>query len=84
MTIGDGTVTTYTFGQDLYDDMLAAIASAEQRILFESYIWKADDTGEVFKQASAARRDAESRSTRSTTASRTSWCRRCSSGSARV
>ena len=51
MTIGDGTVTTYTFGQDLYDDMLAAIASAEQRILFESYIWKADDTGEVFKQA---------------------------------
>ena len=28
VTIGDGTVTTYTFGQDLYDDMLAAI---EQR-----------------------------------------------------
>ena len=24
--IGDGTVTTYTFGQDLYDDMLAAIS----------------------------------------------------------
>ena len=49
--IGDGTVTTYTFGQDLYDDMLAAIDSAEQRILFESYIWKADATGEAFKQA---------------------------------
>jgi cardiolipin synthase len=51
VTIGDGTVTTYTFGQDLYDDMLAAIDSAEQRILFESYIWKADATGEAFKQA---------------------------------
>ena len=51
VAIGDGTVTTYTFGQDLYDDMLAAIDSAEQRILFESYIWKADATGEAFKQA---------------------------------
>ena len=51
VTIGDGTVTTYTFGQDLYDDMLAAIDSAEQRILFESYIWKADATGEAFKLA---------------------------------
>jgi cardiolipin synthase len=51
VAIGDGTVTTYTFGQDLYDDMLAAIDSAEQRILFESYIWKGDPTGEAFKQA---------------------------------
>ena len=51
VTIGDGTVRTYTFGQDLYDDMLAAIDSAEQRILFESYIWKADATGEAFKDA---------------------------------
>jgi cardiolipin synthase len=49
--IGEGTVTTYTFGQDLYDDMLAAIDGAEQRILFETYIWKADATGEQFKQA---------------------------------
>lgn len=51
VAIGDGTVTTYTFGQDLYDDMLAAIDSAEQRILFESYIWKGDAIGEAFKQA---------------------------------
>ncbi len=49
--IGDGTVTTYTFGQDLYDDMLAAIDAARHRILFESYIWKGDATGERFKQA---------------------------------
>ena len=51
VTIGDGTVTTYTFGQDLYDDMLAAIEGAEHRILFESYIWKGDATGERFKRA---------------------------------
>ena len=51
VTIGEGTVTTYTFGQDLYDDMLGAIAAAEHQILFESYIWKGDETGERFKAA---------------------------------
>jgi cardiolipin synthase len=51
VTIGEGTVTTYTFGQDLYDDMLAAIDRAEHRVLFESYIWKGDATGELFKSA---------------------------------
>ncbi len=51
VSIGDGTVTTYTFGQDLYDDMLAAIAGAQHQILFESYIWKGDETGERFKRA---------------------------------
>lgn len=49
--IGDGTVTTYTYGQDLYDDMLAAIRGARRQILFESYIWKGDEVGEEFKQA---------------------------------
>jgi cardiolipin synthase len=51
ITIGSGSVTTYTFGQDLYDDMLAAIAQARTQILFESYIWKGDEVGERFKQA---------------------------------
>ncbi|WP_246360284.1 phospholipase D-like domain-containing protein, partial [Nocardioides massiliensis] len=46
-----GTVTTYTFGQDLYDDMLEAIAGARSRILFETYIWKGDAVGERFKRA---------------------------------
>lgn len=49
--IGDGTVTTYTFGDDLYDAMLAAIAGARRRILLETYIWKGDEVGERFKQA---------------------------------
>ncbi|MDQ6686625.1 MAG: phosphatidylserine/phosphatidylglycerophosphate/cardiolipin synthase family protein, partial [Actinomycetota bacterium] len=51
VTIGDGTVTTYTFGQDLYADMLGAIDGAEHQILLESYIWKGDETGETFKAA---------------------------------
>jgi cardiolipin synthase len=49
--VGDGTVTTYTYGQDLYDDMLAAIESAERQILFETYIWKDDAIGQRFKTA---------------------------------
>ena len=51
VVIGDGTVKSYTFGQDLYDDMLAAIGTAKQQVLLESYIWKGDELGERFKQA---------------------------------
>jgi cardiolipin synthase len=49
--IGDGGVRTYTYGQHLYDDMLDAIRSAKEQVLFESYIWKGDEVGEQFKQA---------------------------------
>jgi len=55
--IGDGEVTTYTFGRDLYDDMLAAIDTAERQILFETYIWKGDEIGERFKAALSAAAD---------------------------
>jgi cardiolipin synthase len=51
VAIGGGAVTTYTYGQDLYEDMLAAIEAAEHRILFETYIWKGDATGVRFKRA---------------------------------
>ena len=51
VAVGDGTVTTYTFGRDLYDDMIAAIEGAKRQVLFETYIWKGDRTGERFKQA---------------------------------
>ena len=51
--VGDGTVTTYTFGRDLYDDMIAAIEGARRQVLFETYIWKGDATGERFKRALA-------------------------------
>jgi cardiolipin synthase len=55
--LGDGEVTTYTFGRDLYEDMLAAIEGAERQILFETYIWKGDVVGERFKKALAAAAD---------------------------
>ncbi|MGH3501617.1 MAG: phospholipase D-like domain-containing protein [Nocardioidaceae bacterium] len=59
--VGDGTVTTYTYGEDLYADMLAAIEGAADQILFESYIWKGDAVGRRFKNAleAAAERGVE-------------------------
>jgi cardiolipin synthase A/B len=56
--VGDGEVTTYTFGTDLYDAMIAAIDGSQRQILFETYIWKADEVGQRFKtalEAAAAR-----------------------------
>ena len=49
--VGDGTITTYTFGQDLYADMIQAIEGAKKQVLFETYIWKGDDVGQRFKVA---------------------------------
>ncbi len=49
--VGDGTVTTYTYGRDLYDDMISAIEGARRQVLFETYIWKGDAAGERFKRA---------------------------------
>jgi len=49
--VGDGEITTYTFGRDLYADMLAAIDGAERQVLLETYIWKGDDVGHRFKDA---------------------------------
>jgi cardiolipin synthase len=52
--VGSGEVTTYTVGQDLYDDMLATIDGARRQVLLETYIWKGDEVGERFKQAVVA------------------------------
>lgn len=50
--IGDGSsTTTYTYGAVLFDDMLAAIDGARERVLLESYIIKNDEMGQRFKQA---------------------------------
>jgi len=51
VTVGDGTLTPYTYGRDLYDAMLAAIEGAQRQILFETYIWKGDEVGHRFKAA---------------------------------
>ncbi|WP_374928868.1 phosphatidylserine/phosphatidylglycerophosphate/cardiolipin synthase family protein [Kytococcus sedentarius] len=50
-TVSETTVTTYTFGEDVYRAMLDAIAHAEHEILFESYILKGDAVGRAFKEA---------------------------------
>ena len=49
ITAGGDRVTIYTFGEDLYEDMLADIAAATTTVFFETYIWKADEVGERFK-----------------------------------
>jgi cardiolipin synthase len=56
--IGKGSrATTYTYGEQLYTAMLAAIESAHQRILFETYIIKSDAMGRRFKDALVAAAD---------------------------
>ncbi|WP_127128573.1 phosphatidylserine/phosphatidylglycerophosphate/cardiolipin synthase family protein [Georgenia sp. SYP-B2076] len=54
-------VTTYTFGADVYADMLSAIRGAERTVYFETFIWKSDDVGQEFKDAliAAAKRGVE-------------------------
>ena len=44
-------LTTYTYGQHLYDDMLAAIDGAQHYVYLASYIWKGDRVGQAFKDA---------------------------------
>lgn len=43
-------ITTYTAGDDLYEDMLGEIRRAKRVILFESFIWKDDEIGRRFKR----------------------------------
>jgi cardiolipin synthase len=49
--VADGTITTYTFGQDVYADMIQAIENAQKVVLFETFIWKGDEVGQRFKAA---------------------------------
>ncbi|CAM3609515.1 phosphatidylserine/phosphatidylglycerophosphate/ cardiolipin synthase family protein [Occultella aeris] len=58
MPVADSEVTTFTYGADVFDAMLDSINNAKHTILFETYIWKADEVGHQFKEAliAAARR----------------------------
>jgi cardiolipin synthase len=56
--VGDNSLATvYTYGEDLYRDMLAAIASATDCVLLESFIFKSDAHGQAFKRALIAAAD---------------------------
>ena len=43
--------TVYTYGHDLFDDMIEAIDAATEHIRFETFIWKTDATGRRFRDA---------------------------------
>ncbi|WP_375423741.1 phosphatidylserine/phosphatidylglycerophosphate/cardiolipin synthase family protein [uncultured Friedmanniella sp.] len=51
VTAGSSEVTVYTYGEDLYRDMLGAIRQARTKIFFETFIWKSDPVGQEFKDA---------------------------------
>lgn len=50
VVVGENTIQIYDYGHDLYKAMLSAIDSAQQSIYLETYIWKADRIGQIFKQ----------------------------------
>ena len=51
VTAGSSEVTVYTYGEDLYFDMLGAIRQAKREVFFETFIWKSDEVGQAFKTA---------------------------------
>ncbi len=61
VTVGNNEFQVFTYGRELYDVMLADIRSARDTIYFESFIVKADATGDEFRNAlmAAARRGVE-------------------------
>lgn len=58
VTVAGSNLTVYTFGEHLYEAMLRAIRDAREYIFFETYIWKDDAVGRLFKEelTAAARR----------------------------
>lgn len=50
-TIADTETTVYTYGEDLFEAMIAAIDKAEHQVLLETYIWKGDEVGQQFQDA---------------------------------
>lgn len=51
VTVANNTLTTYTDGYALYDDMITAIDQADEYVYFETYLWKNDKIGQAFKNA---------------------------------
>ncbi|WP_434991980.1 phospholipase D-like domain-containing protein [Arthrobacter sp. Ld5] len=50
-TIADTETTVYTYGEDLFEAMIAAIDGAKEQVLLETYIWKGDEVGARFRDA---------------------------------
>ncbi|MGB7448838.1 MAG: phospholipase D-like domain-containing protein [Ornithinimicrobium sp.] len=50
-------LTTYVYGEHLFEAMLEAINGATDHVYLASYIWKGDEVGQRFKQAVLAAAD---------------------------
>jgi len=55
--VGENKLKIYNYGRDLYEAMLAAIDAAQESIFLETYIWKDDAIGQVFKEHLAKKAD---------------------------
>lgn len=51
VSAGADEVSIYTFGSDLFEQMLADIAEATTTVYFETFIWKSDEMGQQFRTA---------------------------------
>jgi cardiolipin synthase A/B len=60
-SVANADISLYTFGEDLYRDMLHEIDTATSTVMLETYIWKNDDVGRRFLDAvnAAAKRGVE-------------------------
>ncbi|WP_243888800.1 phospholipase D-like domain-containing protein [Dermatophilus congolensis] len=59
--VGENGVQIFTYGADLYEEMISDIEKAKHSILLETYLWKSDEVGTRFRDAlnDAARRGVE-------------------------
>ena len=48
--LGRNELKVYSYGRDLFDAMLTAIDEAKESIYLETFIWKGDRVGELFKE----------------------------------
>ncbi|HLY67308.1 MAG TPA: phospholipase D-like domain-containing protein, partial [Chloroflexota bacterium] len=58
VSVGANELQLYSYGEHLYEDMLAAIDAARERIYLETFIWKGDAVGRKFKERLVARAEA--------------------------
>lgn len=56
-SVSGNELTTYTYGEHLFEAMLEAIDGAREHIYLASYIWKGDEVGQRFKDAVIAAAD---------------------------
>lgn len=50
-SVAGSSTTVYTYGHDLYEEMLRCIRNAKHTVMLETYIWKGDAFGRKFKDA---------------------------------